>query len=320
MMAMRRLWGSVGVLFMALIGHAYASDYPIRPIELVVMSSGSASDIGARSIGAKMSEYLGQPVIVSVKPGAGGAISAGYVARAKPDGYTLSAATSSAMTAVPLTQKNIPYTMDSFDVLSGFGIGTLYFVVRADSPYKSIADLVAAARQRSKALTYASFGIGVTAHFASEWLWSEAGVELTYVPYKSSADSLTALLGGQVDLAVTANTAGIDRKAGARILAVSGARRHIRYPDIPTLVEQGYNVTFDYSLAFIAPKGLPEDVRARLMDALRKADAANGELFRTQLMAGDLVYSLIPAATVLESWKSDMELFRKLAPRMNLDK
>jgi tripartite-type tricarboxylate transporter receptor subunit TctC len=318
---MRKILSFIVALATALTATAVRSqsDYPNRPVELVVVSSGSATDNGARAIADKLGEFLGQPVVVSVKPGAGGSIAASYVARAKPDGYTLMAVPGSPIIAVPFVQKNLPYNIDSFSYLSGYGVGTLYFMVKADSPYRNIADVVAAAKRKPRGVSYASYGVGVVAHFAAERLWDLAKVELNFVPYKSSSESIAAVLGGHVDLAVTGNTSNTDKNGQMRVIAVTGAKRHPGYPNIPTLIEQGFPVSSDFIAAIMGPKGIPDDVRNRLLDALKKADAKYSRVFAEQLMAGDMVYGLMPGELVLKDWRESQAWYREIAPKMKLD-
>jgi len=303
-------------------GLAHAQAFPSRQIELILPAApGGTTDTAVRLMTGKWQEFLGQPVVVVNVPGAGGVIGANQVAKAKPDGYTLMGAFDSLLVALPVVQKTVEYDLDSFTYLNGFGLGALYVIGRADSPHKTIAEVLDAAKKNPGKMSYASYGIGVITHFTAERLFDIAGAKLLYVPYKSSPESVTALLGGHVDLAVTAGTGGAGRNAAARILAVAGDQRRPDYPQVPTLKEQGYNVSLDFISAVLAPKGLPNDVRARLVDAIQKSNAKYGDLFKEEILKkADLIFVNMPGEEVYRVWKERQGWFRDIAPKMNLDK
>ena len=303
-------------------GLAHAQTFPSRPVELILPAApGGTTDTAVRLMTGKWQEFLGQPVVVVNVPGAGGVIGANQVAKAKPDGYTLMGAFDSLLVALPFVQKSVEYDLDSFTYLNGFGLGALYVIGRADSPHKTIAEVLEAAKKNPGKMSYSSYGIGVITHFTAERLFDIAGAKLIYVPYKSSPESVTALLGGHVDLAVTAGTGGAGRNAAARILAVAGDQRRPDYPQVPTLKEQGYNVSLDFISAVLAPKGLPNDVRARLVDAIQKSNAKYGDLFKEEILKkADLIFVNMPGEEVQRVWKERQAWFRDVAPKMNLDK
>ncbi|MBK8064312.1 MAG: tripartite tricarboxylate transporter substrate binding protein [Betaproteobacteria bacterium] len=313
---------SATVLALACSAGAHAQGFPNKQIELILPAApGGTTDTAVRLMTGKWQEFLGQPVVVVNVPGAGGVIGANQVAKAKPDGYTLMGAFDSLVVALPFVQKTVEYNMDSFSYLNGFGMGAIYITARADSPYKNMADVIDAAKKANGKLSYASYGIGVITHFTAERLWDLTGVKLTYVPYKSSPESVSAMLGGHVDFAVTAGTGGAARNPQARILAVAGDQRRPDTPSIPTLKEQGYPVSLDFISAVLAPRGLPEDVRARLVDAIQKAVAKYGDLFREEFpKKADLLFINMPGEQVQKTWKERQNWFRETAPKMNLDK
>lgn len=301
---------------------AQAQNFPNKPIELILPAApGGTTDTAVRLMAGKWQEFLGQPVVVVNVPGAGGVIGANQVARAKPDGYTLMGGFDSLLVALPFVNKSVAYDLDSFTYLNGFGLGAIYFTARADSPYKSMADAIDAAKKGNGSLSYSSYGVGVITHFTAERLWDLTGVRLIYVPYKSSPESVAALLGGHVDFAVTAGTGGASRNPQARMLAVAGDQRRPDTPAVPTLKEQGYPVSLDFISAVLAPKGLPEDVRAKLVDAIQKANAKYGDLFREELpKKADLLFVNIPGDDVQKTWRERQAWFREIAPKMGLDK
>lgn len=315
-----RCWLAAAIAAAALSAHA--QPYPSRQIELILPAApGGTTDTAVRLMAGKWQEFLGQPVVVVNVPGAGGVIGANQVAKAKPDGYTLMGGFDSLLVALPFVQKSVEYDLDSFTYLNGFGLGALYFIARADSPYRTVNDVLEAAKKNPGKLSYASYGVGVITHFTAERLYDLSGTKWIYVPYKSSPESVTALLGGHVDLAVTAGTGGAGRNAAARILAVAGDQRRPDYPNVPTLKEQGHPVSLDFISALLAPRGLPPEVRARLLDAIQKANAKYGELFKDEILKkADLIFVNMPGEDVQRIWKERQAWFRETAPKMNLDR
>ncbi len=319
---------TLGMAFATLLGfapagEALADSYPSRPIELILPSTaGGTTDTAVRLLASRWSEFLGQPIVVVNVPGSGGVIGANRAARAKPDGYTLMGGFDSLVVALPFVQKQVvEYDVESFDYLTGFGLGALYFSVRADSPYTSMKELVAAARKPDSKLTYGSYGIGVITHFAAERLWDMTGAKLTYVPYKSSPETVTALLGGHVDVAVTAGLGALANNPRVRVLAIAADARRPDQPNFPTLSEQGYPVSLEYISGVLAPKGLPPEVRARLADAMQKAHQKYGAQFKEDILKkSDLVYVNMPGEEFHKTWRDRQAWFRDVAPKMNLDK
>lgn len=312
---------SAALLALACTPLAHAQTYPSRQIELILPAApGGTTDTAVRLMAGKWQEFLGQPVVVVNIPGAGGVIGANQVAKAKPDGYTIMGGFDSLLVALPFVQKSVEYNLDSFTYLNGFGLGALYFIARTDSPYKTIADLIDAAKRNPGKMTYSSYGVGVITHFTAERLFDLTGVKLVYVPYKSSPESVVALLGAHVDIAVTAGTGGAGRNPAARIIGVAGDQRRPDYPAVPTLKEQGYPVSLDFISAVLAPKGLPDEVRAKLLDAIRKANAKYSDQFKDEILKkADLIYVNLSGDEVYNTWKERQAWFRQTAPKMNLD-
>lgn len=317
---------TVGVALAALLGlapAAQADSYPSKPIELILPSTaGGTTDTAVRLLASRWSEFLGQPIVVVNVPGSGGVIGANRAARAKPDGYTLMGGFDSLVVALPFVQKQVvEYDVESFDYLTGFGLGALYFSVLADSPYRSMKDVIEASRKPGARLSYGSYGVGVITHFAAERLWDMSGAKLAYIPYKSSPETVTALLGGHVDVAVTAGLGALANNPRVRVLAIAADTRRPDQPGVPTLKEQGYPVSLEYISGVLAPKGLPPDVRARLDDAMRKAHDKYGGQFKEDILKkSDLVYVNMPGDEFYRTWKDRQSWFRDVAPKMNLEK
>jgi len=311
----------IATLLSSSISFAQGTDYPNRPIELILpAAAGGTTDTAVRMLADKWRETLGQPIVVVNKPGAGGAIGASAVAKAAPDGYTLLGAFDSITVALPIVNK-VDYGFDSFTYLNGFGVGTVFFAVRADSPWKNIKDFVEAARaaeKTGKPFTYASYGFGVITHFTAERLWQQTGVKLQYVTYRSSPESAVALLGGHVDLAVTAGTGGVATNPDIRIIGVAAKARRPDLASVPTLLEQGYDVSLDYISGVLAPAGLPQPVKDKLLKAIANTNAKYGEELKRDMLKADLLYADISGDQMRATWEEREKWFREVAPRLEL--
>ena len=307
----------IATLSVSPIAHAQNA-YPSRPIELILpAAAGGTTDVAVRILAEKWRETLGQPVVVVNRPGAGGAIGAEAVANAAPDGYTLLGAFDSITVALPIVNK-VKYDFDSFSYLNGFGVGAVYFAVRSDSPWKTMKDFIEAAKKAEKPLTYASYGYGVITHFTAERLWQLGGVKLQYVTYRSSPESATAVLGGHVDLAVTAGTGGVANNPDMRIIGVAGAKRRLDLPEVPTLLEQGYDVSLEYISGVLAPAGIPADVQEKLLRAINHTNEKYGDQLKRDLLKADLLYTNIPGVEMKAIWQEREKWFRAVAPRLDL--
>jgi tripartite-type tricarboxylate transporter receptor subunit TctC len=276
MRVMRFIILAIGV---AIAAQADAQSYPTRPVRFVVgFTPGGGVDINARLLAAKMSESLGQQVVVENKPGAGTNIAAEYVAKSTPDGYTLFF--NSAAFAINLAlYRQPPYALADFAPVSVFSESVNLLVVSASLPVKNVQDLVALAKQQPKALNYSSAGSGTTQHLAAELFKLRTGTDIVHVPYKGSAPALTALIAGEVQLSFS-NTVAIAshvRSGRLRALAVAGGKRTDVLPDVPTMKEAGVDgVEVPLWFGLLAPAGTPRaviDVLAHgVANAARAAD------------------------------------------------
>jgi len=269
---LRRLCAAIAATTLA--ATAALAAFPDKPIRLVVpFAPGGGTDLIARTLGVGMAQTLGQPVVVENKPGAGTIIGTDAVAKSPPDGYTLVVATF-AHAVNPSLQPRLPFATDTaFAPVILLGRGPNVLVVRADSPFKTVGDVIAAARAKGSRLTYASQGNGTSAHLAGEMFTNLAKVELTHVPYRGAGPAITDLIGGQVDLffGTAAAVSTFVDSGKLRALAVTTPQRSPALKDVPAIAETvpGYVVESWYGL--YAPAGTPADVIAKLNAAAAKA-------------------------------------------------
>jgi tripartite-type tricarboxylate transporter receptor subunit TctC len=253
---------------------ASASTFPQKPVRIVVpFSPGGGTDLIARTLGQEMSKDLGQPVIIDNKPGAGTIIGTDAVAKAPPDGYLLVMA-SFAHAVNPSLQPKLPFNNEkSFAPVLLVGRGPNVLVVRPASPFKTVQDVLAAAKANPGKLTYASQGAGTSAHLAGEMFDNLAKVKTTHIPYRGAGPAMTDLLGGQVDMffGTAAAVAPFVDRGQLRAIGVTSAQPSPAFKNIPTIAATvpGYAVESWYGL--YAPAGTPKDVIARLNAAGRKA-------------------------------------------------
>jgi tripartite-type tricarboxylate transporter receptor subunit TctC len=253
--------------------------YPSRPIALVVpFPPGGVADIVARPVGEAMSRVLNTPVVIENKPGAGGGIGMAYVAKSKPDGYTLLLALSS-ISILPeadkVTGRAPMYQLDQLVPVARLTADPTVLAVRADSPWKTLEDFVADARKRPGAITYGSSGNYGTMHVPMEMLSGSAGIKLLHVPYTGAGPAVVALLGGNIDALATGPSTVVQhvRSGKLRVLASWGDKRLQSLPDVRTLTEAGYDAVFFQWSGLFAPAGTPAPVLARLREAARVAAA-----------------------------------------------
>jgi len=243
-----RIWALGAIMLLLLIpcGQIFAEEvYPNRPIEVIVpFAPGGPLDLGIRFFSDKWADVIGQPVVVENKGGASGAIGAKYVAYAKPDGYTLLATSDSPLITARLERKDAGYDLDSFRLLFNFSKIVVFFSVKSDARWKTLSDFIKEAKSQPGKLKYATWGPNSATVLATEMLCKVAGVKLTFIPFKTSPDSLTAIAGGNADMAVTFSLSGLRQSGLIRPLAISDEERVPDYPNLPTLRELGYPIKY----------------------------------------------------------------------------
>ncbi|WP_432727071.1 Bug family tripartite tricarboxylate transporter substrate binding protein [Variovorax sp. W6] len=267
---------ALGLALLLASGMVLAQAYPARPIKLVVpFPPGGGTDIIAREVANKVATSEGWTIVIDNKPGSGGNIGVDAVAKANADGYTLVLGQTSNLAINPSLYAKLPY--DPVKDLAAVGLvasAPLVVVVSSSSPYRKLADVVAAAKAKPTALNYASSGNGTVAHLATEQFQKVAGIQLTHVPYKGASQGLTDLVGGQIQMYVSSVPTLIAQiKSGQlRALAVTSLQRNRDLPDVPTMVEAGYK-DFEAVTWFgvAGPAAMSRDAIARLNAAFNKA-------------------------------------------------
>ncbi len=300
--------------------HAQAP-YPNQPIRLVApFSPGSSSDVTARAIAQKLETSLGQAVVVENKPGANGGIAMQTVARSKADGYTLVVSTVSSTVVPSIISKNVPFDLfKEFTPVATMANTPLLLTVAHDSPIRSVADLVAAAKKAPKTLTYGN-SAGLY-RIAMEAVNHQAGIDLLGVPFKGAAQAATELLGGRLTVNPDAlGAAGPMLQAQRmRALAMLGSNRTPSLPDVPTMQELGYkDFAFNGWLGILAPTGTPQAVIDRLHKAIAEA-AKSPELQALYARLGMEGTVLSPQAYA-EEMKKDMVKYSAVAQQAGIEK
>src|SRR5258706_6565889 len=295
---------------------AHAQDYPAKPVRIVVpYSAGGNADILGRTLAQKLGDALKQPFVVENRAGANGGIGTDLVAKSAPDGYTLLVTASGPIVVNPTLYANVPYDpVKDFAPISQCAVYQYVLVTLAASPYKSIADIVAAARARPGAVSYGSTGVGGGNHLAGELFALATGTQLTHVPYKGSAPALADLLGGQLTFIFdTVITSVPQIRAGKlRAFAVSSGRRAVSLPEVPTLQEAGFR-NFDISQwqGVLAPAGTPQAIVDPLNLAIVRALNAPEVQERLVTQGGNEIVVGTPE-DLASLIKSDLQKYAKL--------
>jgi tripartite-type tricarboxylate transporter receptor subunit TctC len=267
---------AANVPLVAPISASAQAAYPSRPIRLIVpFPAGGGTDLIAREVANKVATSNGWSIVIDNKPGSGGNLGVDAAAKAVPDGYTLVLGQTSNLAINPTLYTKLPYSVDKD--LTPVGLvasAPLVLVVSSDSPYKTLADIVAAAKAKPEALNYASSGSGTVAHLATELFQKTANVRFTHVPYKGAAQGTTDLIGGQIQMYMSSipTLIGHIKSGKMRPIVVTSLKRTADLPDAPTVDESGFK-GFEAATWFgvVGPAGLPKDVVAKLNTAFNKA-------------------------------------------------
>jgi tripartite-type tricarboxylate transporter receptor subunit TctC len=276
---MRRLLAALGALLVMSFGAQAQDAFPNKPIQMVVpFPPGGVADITGRPVAHVMGRILKQSVVVVNKAGAGGSVGAAQAARATPDGYTILMALSS-ISVLPVADKlqgrPAAYELDQFAPIALVSADPTVLVVSADGPYKTLKDLVDAAKAKPGTINYGSSGVYGTLHVAMEIFADAAGIKLFHIPYQGGGPAVAALLSGQIEALASGPSAAIGQIKGGkmRALAVWGDKRLDSMPDVPSMKELGYDATFYIWSGLFAPAATPAPVLNALRDAVKKTVA-----------------------------------------------
>jgi tripartite-type tricarboxylate transporter receptor subunit TctC len=253
-------------------GHA-AEKYPTRPINMIVpFAPASGADLGSKVIADKIAEFLGQPLVSVYKPGGGSTLGVSIASKAKPDGYTTLVATITPLCLIPHIKK-LDFSMEDFIFLGNYANNPYWIAVKSDARWKTLKDFVDEAKKSPGKLQVATYGKLTVGDINIELLRKYAGINVVDIPYKSTGEALTALVGGHCDAASVSTAAGLLDSGAIRILAAAEEKRLEVYPDIPTFKEFGYPIVVDCPYSLALPKGTPPEIVSRFIDAQQKAFA-----------------------------------------------
>ena len=262
------LLGMIAAATLAIAPVAMAQTYPNKPIRLIVPDApGGSPDVLGRLLAQKLSESMGQAVVVENRPGAAGLLAAEMAARAAPDGYTLFMSTTSIWAILPSVKKNLPYDADNgFIPISRIATASNVLVINPSMPVKSVADLVKLAKASPGSVNYASAGIATPAHLAGEMLNLLADIKMTHVPYKGAAPALLDVIAGNVQVILTGPLAAGPHMATGKVraLATTGAQRNPSLPELPTIAETVPGSELSQSWGITAPAGTPAPIVRQL--------------------------------------------------------
>ncbi len=315
-------WLAAATTTLALATTASAQgSYPTRTIRMIVpLAAGSAVDNAARIVTQKMSVSMGQSIVIENLTGSSGLIGADRVAKAAPDGYTIGGFNDSILTMVPHIYKPMPWNaLTDFDPVSLVGTIEWGMVVKTDSPYKTVADLIAAAKAAPGKLTFSSGGSGSPQHIGMALFNTTAGLNLLHVPYKGATPAAVAAAAGEVDVAFQGlgTVTSLIQGGKLRLLATSTPKRLAQYASVPTVDESGLKGFFFNSwFAMVAPPGTSKDIVERLNAEVRKA-LADPET-RDKLTALGLTLRGTSAQEFGSATKAQFELYRKLIQDNNI--
>ena len=290
------------------------SDYPSKPVTMIVpFPPGGVADITARPLADAMGRALRQPIVVENKAGAGGGVGMQYVAKAKNDGYTVLLALSS-ISIIPEADKVLGrdpmFQLSQLVPIARFTADPTVLAVRADGPYKSVAELIEAAKKSPGSIPYGSSGNYGTMHVPMEMLTGASGTKMLHVPFTGAGPAVVALLGGQVEALSTGPSSVIGHVKGGklRVLATWGDSRHPAFPDVPTLKELGYDAQFSQWTGLFVPAGTPEPAIAKLRESAKFA--INDPAFQASLAKLETPIQYLDQPQFRTFWDADA---RKLA-------
>ena len=321
---MRRLWLTMGVVpaLCASLASAWARDYPNRPIRMVVpYAPGGGVSILGQIVGNKMSEFLKQPIVIDNRPGAGGNLGADIVAKSPPDGYTILLHTS-AMSSAPSLYSKLPFDPVRDFVPVSMVISTQFVIAGSPkAPAADLRELAALAKDKPGTLNFGSSGPGSSLHIFAEMFNSIAGVKMVHIPYRGDAPMVTALIGGDIQLAFLPQANGIANVQSNLIrgLGVTGPKRMGALPNVPTALEQGFKgLEVGSWNAMFVPAGTPPDIVNAIQQALAKS-LADPKVREVLIQTGQEPVGDTPEAFAA-TFKADIARFAKVVADAKIPK
>ena len=296
-----------------------ASDYPNRPIEIIPpFGPGSSTDRMTLAIMPFLEKELGQKILPSYRSGGGGTIGTSWLARAKPDGYNLLMAPTGVLIIKPLTS-TLPYTLKDFVPIAQVGIYQTVLVVRENSPWKTIKDLLEDAKKNPDKYTFGTSGPFSMGHVAMEAVKQSVGIKMKHVPFEGAGKVMLALLGKQIDLAVTEIRPEFGKDGKTRVLAIVTDRRMPEHPDVPIFKDLGYDLVLDVWYCLVAPKGTPQEIIDKLEGALKKA-AASPDFREAFLKTTGTPYVFIGAKEMMAKWDRELAFIQGVVKKLEIEK
>src|SRR5262245_1282949 len=314
-------------LLLVLVGWAVAGPwaeprYPNRPIELIIpFPPGGPADAAGRIMQPQLSAALGVPIVVVNKAGGGGALGADYVAKAKPDGYTVFAATNAPLTVVPATQPDISYRLSDFAAVGSSMADISVIVTRTGSPWKTLEEFVDYTKKNPGKLSYGSAGMGTVSFFMVELFKASYGLDITHIPFQGGGPVKNAILGGHVTIASTGlnSVASLIKSGDVIPLVTSAPQRVTGFADVPTLAEKGFpEAALNIWMALLVPAKTPHEIVDTLAQALEKTMKTPSVMTAVE-KAGMVVDFRGPAATTKLA-ETEQETVKKLATKLGIGK
>lgn len=292
--------------------------YPTRPIQIVIGYAPGSSDMSIRPFTEKLPDYLGQPTVFVYKPGAAGSIAGSYVAKSKPDGYTLFGTSQAPIITSPLTQEGVDYTFEDFAPLCRLVRSPIVLAAKADSPLKTLKDLIEEAKKFPGKITFSSSGVFSTIQIPTEIFSRVAGIQLTHVPCAGTGPAITALLGGHVTLTSSSMPALVPhlKSKALRLIAVYEKERLKEFPDIPTFTELGYPLVFSSWHGMVVPKKMPEEIFNKLLAAFKRVLDENRKSIEERLANMSLMLDFAGPAEFAASLKGENEAVKKIVKEL----
>lgn len=309
---------AAAVLGGAAVAASAQSDFPNKPIRILVPYAPGGTDHQIRALAPTFTKLLGQPLIIENREGGGATLGTAAVKAAAPDGYTLLYTGTGALTVAPHMRKGVPYVLEDF-VPIGNVIGTSFIVAaKLDTPFRTIQELIAYAKANPERVNFGSAGTGTTTHMTGEALQSAANVKFTHVPFQGIGPAVRSILGGNVDIVIGLGSAIMPQVLGGKLqaLASTGTARSEFVPDKPTLVESGYDAVEVTKFGLFAPKGTPDPIVQKLVIALAEAVKAPDFIELAKKTFNTVLY--LPPTDYRRALEDDSQYFGKLVRELKL--